>query len=370
MSRPKLINTRYMTASGSRVPISVFPQKPQRQTVQCRWCWFTDIAEFLTVVGCVEWASDAIQKLHCVTRAYRGRLCRLCVISSIMQKVLRAASYSTVSYSAWSEACDPCMFPPEKISPDSLLEGEYMLDGMFVFFICSVSLHSPFLHPFPSLLAAFYDDSLFSSRFNVWSPSPIYICFFSFLNFSLCSSFLSLSVCHCVSALCPVAEESRLGPSSVYGKVALQLAACPTRGLSLPGLATHTSALMLPWLRCNGPAGSRLLARHWKVNSCERRRQVHPVPLAYTFEFSVLCGVGIRWFWVGFLLFLMVPIHIPMTWNSSEFSSKLSMECVFAYIFANLLTANNSLLICSPDRGMASGMAVSVSFVKSWFPEN
>lgn len=115
-----------------------------------------------------------------------------------MQKVLRAASYSTVSYSAWSEACDPCMFPPEKLSPDSLLEGEYMLDGMFVFFICSVSLHSPFLHPFPSLLAAFYDDSLFSLRFNVWSPSPIYICyfFFSSLSFSLCSSF-SVSVCQC-----------------------------------------------------------------------------------------------------------------------------------------------------------------------------
>lgn len=186
-----------------------------------------------------------------------------------MQKVLRAASYSTVSYSAWSEACDPCMFPPEKLSPDSLLEGEYMLDGMFVFFICSVSLHSPFLHPFPSLLAAFYDDSLFSLRFNVWSPSPIYICYFcSAPSASHCAlHFLCLSV----SALCPVAEESRLGPSSVYVRVALRPAACLTRGLSLPGPATHTSALLLPWLRCNGPAGSRLLARHWKVNSCEGR---------------------------------------------------------------------------------------------------
>lgn len=39
------------------------------------------------------------------------------------------------------------MFPLEKISPDSPLEGKYMLDGMFVFFICSLSLHRLFLHP-------------------------------------------------------------------------------------------------------------------------------------------------------------------------------------------------------------------------------
>ncbi|TKS69707.1 disintegrin and metalloproteinase with thrombospondin motifs 18 [Collichthys lucidus] len=62
-------------------------------------------------------------------------------------------------------------------------------------------------------------------------------------------------------ALCLVAEESRLGPSNVSAKVAPQLAACPTRGLSLLGLATHTSALPLPLLRHNAQAGSRLLDR-------------------------------------------------------------------------------------------------------------
>lgn len=49
-----------------------------------------------------------------------------------------------------------------------------------------------------------------------------------------------------VSAPCPVEEESRLGPSSVSGRVAPQLAACPTRDPSLPGLATLSSALLLP----------------------------------------------------------------------------------------------------------------------------
>lgn len=122
----------------------------------------------------------------------------------IMQKVLRADSYSTVSYSAWSRACDPCMFSPEKISPDSLLEGEYMLDGMFVFFICSLSLPRVFLHPFFSLLCAFYDDSFFSLRVSVWSPSPIYISvpfsdFFSFC-FSFCFGLSAVSLmpsCQC-----------------------------------------------------------------------------------------------------------------------------------------------------------------------------
>lgn len=90
-------------------------------------------------------------------------------------------------------------------------------------------------------------------------PLFISVTFFSAPSASHCAlHFLCLSV----SALCPVAEESRLGPSSVYVRVALRPAACLTRGLSLPGPATHTSALLLPWLRCNGPAGSRLLARH------------------------------------------------------------------------------------------------------------
>lgn len=190
-----------------------------------------------------------------------------------MQRVLRAASYSAVSYSAWSRACDLCMFSPEKISPDSLLEGEYMLDGMFVFFICSLSPHRLFLHPFPSLLCAFNDDSFFALRFSAWSPSPIYIpapsSSHSALRFvSVSVSFLS---CHRVSALYPVAGESRLGPSSVSGKVGPQLAACPTRGPSLPGLATHSSAPLPPRPQHKALEGSQLSDQHWKVNSWEKK---------------------------------------------------------------------------------------------------
>lgn len=191
-------------------------------------------------------------KARVCSRAYQG----LCVISSIMQKVLRATSYSTVSYSAWSRACDPCMSPPEKISPDSLLEGKYMLYGMFVFFICSLSLHRLFLHAFPSFLSSVYDDSFSSVRFSIWSSSPIYNAVPTPLISLLSNStllfnpvFLLLFVSRlrgfCLSAPCPVAEGSRLGPSSVSGKVALQLAACPTIGPSPPGRAIHTSAPLL-----------------------------------------------------------------------------------------------------------------------------
>lgn len=131
-----------------------------------------------------------------------------------------------------------------------------------------------------------------SLHFNVWS-SPIYNSVPS-SHFSpphsallfVSDSLLILS-CRRLSAPCPVAVESRLGPSSVSGKVALQLAACPTRGLSLPGLATHTSAPPLPRLRHSAPAGSQLLDRHSKVNSSEGTRQIHPVSFPDNHEITV-----------------------------------------------------------------------------------
>lgn len=194
------------------------------------------------------------------------------VLLFIMQKVWRAASCSTVSYSASSQACDPCMFSPEKISPDSLLGGKYMQDGMFVFFICSLSLHRLFLHPsLPPPPLWFYDESFSSLHFSVWSPPPIYICV-PFSDFLFCSSFYLFSTsllflsCHNLSAPYPVVEESRLGPSSVSGKVALQLAACPTRGPSLPGLVTHNSVLLRPQPQRKVLVGSGLLGWLLKVN--------------------------------------------------------------------------------------------------------
>lgn len=169
------------------------------------------------------------------------------------------------------------MFSPEKISPDSLLEGEYMLDGMFVFFISSLSLHRLFPPPFPLPPLRFLWWFCFSPRLTVWSPSPIYISvppsdffssvFFSFLFFrSLCRFLFTTGA----SAPCPVAEGSRLGPSSVSDKVALQLAACPIRDPSLPGRVTPSSALPLPRPQHRALAAlSQLEDQHWKVNSSE-----------------------------------------------------------------------------------------------------
>lgn len=86
------------------------------------------------------------------------------------------------------------MFSPEKISPDSLLEGEYMLDGMFVFFISSLSLHRLFPPPFPLPPLCFLWWFCFS-RASPFDLLPLFISlclplisshqFFSFLPFSL-----------------------------------------------------------------------------------------------------------------------------------------------------------------------------------------
>lgn len=103
--------------------------------------------------------------------------------------------------------------------------------------------------------------STFDLRLLFISP-----CLFFLSYLSPSSPFVSVSLPSLsglrVSAPCPAVEESRLGPSSVSGKVALQLAACHTRGLSLRGRATHTSAPLLPRLRRNGPAGSHLPDPH------------------------------------------------------------------------------------------------------------
>lgn len=168
-----------------------------------------------------------------------------------MQKVLRATSYSTVSYSAWSRACDPCMFPPEKISPDSSLEGKYMLYGKFVFFICSLSLHSLFLHAFPSLLCSFYDNSFFSMRFNVWSPSPIYISVPLLISLLLTLPFfLILSFC-CSSVLCVLWGR---GPDSVHP---VSPARSPCSWLPAPPKACHFQSMQYTLLPpCSSGSGT------------------------------------------------------------------------------------------------------------------
>lgn len=148
-----------------------------------------------------------------------------------------------------------------------LLQGRYMVLGLFVFFICSLSLRRVFFHSFPSLPLSLY-YSCFSSLklfplLFVWLCFLLYL-FFSFVSFLFGS--LPLLSCLCLSALCPVAEESRLDPSNVFDKVAPQLVACHTRGLSLLGHATRSSARLLPRLQHIAlAAGSQLLDQHWKV---------------------------------------------------------------------------------------------------------
>lgn len=93
------------------------------------------------------------------------------------------------------------MFPPEKISPDSLLEGKYMLDGMFVFFICSLSLHRLFLYPYPSLLCSFYDDSCSSNAFQHLISFLLFMSL-RLLLISLPSLFVSVSPAAPLPPLC------------------------------------------------------------------------------------------------------------------------------------------------------------------------
>lgn len=80
-----------------------------------------------------------------------------------------------------------------------LLQGRYMVLGLFVFFICSLSLRRVFFHSFPSLPLSLY-YSCFSSLklfplLFVWLCFLLYL-FFSFVSFRLtASSLLPLSQC-------------------------------------------------------------------------------------------------------------------------------------------------------------------------------
>lgn len=119
-----------------------------------------------------------------------------------------------------------------------LLTARWRACTCWMGYLFSSSLHLFFVHPstFPPSL-----DCSFSWQFlflQAWSPT-LY----------LCGTFSCCIICFCLSVLFPVAGGSRPGPSSVSGRAAPQPAACPTRGLSLPGRATHTSAPLLPLLR-------------------------------------------------------------------------------------------------------------------------
>lgn len=103
-------------------------------------------------------------------------------------KVLRAASYSAPSRCARSGACDPAVFPPEKISPDSLAAGrehagwdDCFLQLLFVpLLLLLTNLSSP-------SSALFYDDD--SVPFDLLPPLriPQHLSDFSSSVSSFCS---------------------------------------------------------------------------------------------------------------------------------------------------------------------------------------
>ena len=114
------------------------------------------------------------------------------------------------------------LFPSEMVACDSFTGGKK---------------HVCFLHSY--IKSFFISHSIFSVCPYIFASNIFENVFSSFFA-PLARLFLR------VSAQCPVEEESRLGPSSVFGRVALQLAACPSRDLSLPGLATLSSAPLPP----------------------------------------------------------------------------------------------------------------------------
>lgn len=153
-------------------------------------------------------------------------------------KVLRAASYSAASLSARSGTCDPTVFPPEKISPDSLAAGREHA-GWDVCFLQLLFVSATFPPPtFPLLLCS----PLWWWFRSVWSVSTYSHSCTSLWFLLIC--LLLLFLAFDASAPCPAAEGCRLGLSSVSDKVGLQPAACPTSGPSPPGLVTPSSALL------------------------------------------------------------------------------------------------------------------------------
>ena len=213
--------------------------------------------------------------------AFQGRLCSLCVVSSIIQNVLRATSYSTVSYSAWSGACDACMFLPEKICPDSPLEGKYMLDGMFVFLICSLSLYGLFPPSVPLPSPAPFMTALFSPCASTFY---LLLLFISPHSFSCLSLSFWLSFCFCLSAVprLPLSQCS----VSCGGGVQTRSTQCLQQGRPAAGCLphqrpvtsracnTHFCAAAPPapaqrsgWITASGPTLKGKFLREKKTNS-------------------------------------------------------------------------------------------------------
>lgn len=149
----------------------------------------------------------------CVVSAAHQQTAAGCAMRQVIyySKVLRAASYSAASRSARSGACDPAMFAPEKISPDSLAAGREhagwdvcFLQLLFVFHdFSSTNLSSP-------SSALLYDDD--SLSFDLLPPIHIPVHLSDF--FSSISSFCSLCVMPVLRVLrrrgagsdCPVSQ--------------------------------------------------------------------------------------------------------------------------------------------------------------------
>lgn len=210
-----------------------------------------------------------------------GADCVWLLSTVLCKKVQRSACNNRSSYSDWC-LCLSCFHPRR-----SLLTAYWRAQTCQTTCLFSSSLHKVLLDQFLCLLCTFC-----SEYFPTASPCPSVflsdICYISSLS---APSFAPLPPLFLrVSAQCPVEEESRLGPSSVSGRVAPQLAACPTRDLTLPGLATLSSAPLPPLALHKAPARPQ----YRKVNSCQRKDLT--CPLACDSHIISWLDLEQRWF--------------------------------------------------------------------------
>lgn len=130
-------------------------------------------------------ATDGIQISTSVASAAYQQTVAGCALHRVIyySKVLRADSYSVAPGSARSGTCDPAVFSPEKISPDSVAAGREHA-GWDVCFL-----------PLLFVSMTFFSTNLFLFFFSVWS-STTYSHFCISLIYSPSSSFTCVS-CQC-----------------------------------------------------------------------------------------------------------------------------------------------------------------------------
>lgn len=170
----------------------------------CFLCWFSTCKAFRR--PSVAWvllrsreAPDVIQKLDlCCFSAAHQQTAAGCAMrkSYLLFKSLKGSLYSAASRSARSGACDPTVFPPEKISPDSLAAGREHA-GWDVCFLQLLFVSTT--SPTPTLPLPPLHSFIMMIPFRLIS-----LHLFIFLYVSLISSHLPPSSVPCVRCQCSV----------------------------------------------------------------------------------------------------------------------------------------------------------------------